>query len=208
MSTDKEKPEIRKILGCEETDCTGRESRRGSTVSAGESMYSGHRQFPFPVENCLPQVHNLLMPGVDSGREVTPLDYRRGNETILIVDDEESLRAVIGELLSPLGYNILSTSNGPDALALAENYPGKIDLLLTDVDMDPLSGPALAEALTRVRPEMKVVYISGYPAILAPDGTLKPGTVLVHKPFSMRILSAKLREVLESPDLSTRPIAG
>jgi DNA-binding NtrC family response regulator len=127
------------------------------------------------------------------------LDYSRGHETILLVDDEESLRTVIGDLLSQLGYNVLSTSNGPNALALAEGYPGKIDLLLTDVVMDPLSGPALAEALTRVRPEMKVVFISGYAATLAPDGTLKPGTVLVNKPFTMRMLSAKLREVLESP---------
>jgi len=129
------------------------------------------------------------------------LDYRYGNETILVVDDEEPLRTVIGDLLSQLGYHILSTSNGPDALALAEAYSGKIDLLLTDVKMDPLSGPALAEALTRVRPEMKVVYISGYGygATLAPDGALKPGTVLVLKPFTMKMLSAKLREVLESP---------
>jgi DNA-binding NtrC family response regulator len=139
------------------------------------------------------------MPGLDSGREATPLDYCHGNETILVVDDDESLRPVIGELLSNLGYHILSTSNGPDALALASEYPGKIDVLVTDVAMEPLSGPALAEALTRARPEMKVVFISGYPALLAPDGTLKPGTVLVNKPFSMKILSAKLREVLESP---------
>jgi len=127
------------------------------------------------------------------------LANQHGNETILIVDDEEYLRAVIGELLTQLGYHVLFSSNGPDALALAEGYPGKIHLLLTDVAMEPLSGPALAEALTRARPEMKVVFISGYPAALAPDGTLKPGTVLVHKPFTMKILSAKLREVLESP---------
>lgn len=127
------------------------------------------------------------------------MDYHHGNETILVVDDEESLRTVIGDLLTQLGYHVLSASNGPDALALAGEYPGKIDLLLTDVVMDPLSGPALAEALTRVRPEMKVVFISGYAATLAPDGALKPGTVLVNKPFTMRMLSARLREVLESP---------
>ncbi|HEY2114066.1 MAG TPA: response regulator [Candidatus Angelobacter sp.] len=128
------------------------------------------------------------------------MDYSRGNETILVVDDEESLRTVIGDLLAQLGYHVLSTSNGPDALALAEEYHGKIDLLLSDVVMDPISGPALAEALTRSRPEMKVVFISGYAtATLAPDGALKPGTVLVNKPFTMKTLSAKLREVLESP---------
>jgi DNA-binding NtrC family response regulator len=132
--------------------------------------------------------------------EKTPLDYYRGTETILLVDDEESLRTVIVDLLCHLGYCTLSAANGHDALELALEYSGKIDLLLTDVVMHPLSGPDLAEQLMRSRPEMKVVFISGYAdASLAPDGVLKPGTVLVNKPFSMKTLSAKLREVLETP---------
>jgi two-component system, cell cycle sensor histidine kinase and response regulator CckA len=144
-------------------------------------------------------------PGLDPApagrnREVTPLDYCSGKETILVVDDEEALRAVLVDLLSQLGYRILSAGGGHEALALAGEYSGKIDLLLTDVVMDPLPGPALAESLARTRPDMKVVFISGYAnPSLAPDGVLKPGTVLVNKPFTMKILSAKLREVLESP---------
>jgi CheY-like chemotaxis protein len=129
--------------------------------------------------------------------ENTPLEHCRGTETILLVDDEDSLRTVIVDLLSHLGYRTISAASGPDALELAREYPGKIDLLLTDVVMHPLSGPDLAKTLMRSRPEMKVVFISGYAnPSLAPDGELKPGTVLVHKPFSMKILSAKLREVL------------
>jgi len=125
------------------------------------------------------------------------LEHCRGTETILLVDDEESLRTVIVDLLSHLGYRTLSAASGHDALDLAREYPGKIDLLLTDVVMHPVSGPDLAETLMRSRPEMKVIFISGYAnPSLAPDGELKPGTVLVHKPFSMKILSAKLREVL------------
>jgi DNA-binding NtrC family response regulator len=128
------------------------------------------------------------------------LDYHRGTETILVVDDEESLRTVVVDLLSQLGYNILSAPGGDEALALAGEYSGKIDLLLTDVVMEPIPGPVLAENLTRKRPGMKVVFISGYANnALAPDGVLKPGTVLVHKPFTMKILSAKLREVLGNP---------
>ena len=125
------------------------------------------------------------------------MDYHRGTETILVVDDEESLRSVIVDLLRQLGYQVLSATSGAEALQVAAAYPGKIDLLLTDVVMDPLAGPALAETLVRSRPEMKVIFISGYAnASLAPDGVLKPGTVLVNKPFTMKILSAKLREVL------------
>jgi two-component system, cell cycle sensor histidine kinase and response regulator CckA len=132
-------------------------------------------------------------------REVIPLSYYRGTETILLVDDEESLRNVVVDILSQLGYRMLSAASGPEALALAQEYSGKIDLLVTDVVMDPLPGPALAEQLASIRPEMKVIFISGYADSLAPDGVLRPGTVLVNKPFTIKILSAKLREVLESP---------
>lgn len=121
-------------------------------------------------------------------------------ETILVVDDEEPLRTVVVDLLGHLGYCTLSAANGHHAIEVAEAYPGRIDLLLTDVVMHPLTGPALAEKLMSLRPEMKVIYISGNAyASLAPDGVLKPGTVLVHKPFTMKILSAKLREVLGDP---------
>lgn len=114
------------------------------------------------------------------------------------MDDEESLRNVVVDILGQLGYRMLSAASGPEALALAEGYSGKIDLLLSDVVMDPLPGPALAEKLASIRPEMKVIFISGYADSLAPDGFLKPGTVLVNKPFTIKILSAKLREVLEN----------
>ncbi len=138
----------------------------------------------------------------DTGQKLRniPLEYDHGKETILVVDDEESLRTVIVDLLGHLGYCTLSAANGHDAVELSRRYPGRIDLLLTDVAMHPVTGPMLAQKLMRSRPEMKVVYISGYPnESLAPDGVLKPGTVLVHKPFTMKILSAKLREVLGDP---------
>jgi DNA-binding NtrC family response regulator len=137
------------------------------------------------------------------------LEYARGTETILVVDDEESLRTVIGDLLTQLGYHVLSASNGHEAQAVAADYAEKIDLLLTDVVMNPMTGPALAEALARTRPGIKVVFISGYatPA-LAPDGILQPGVVLVNKPFTMKILSAKLREVLGSPAAANGGVGG
>jgi len=169
----------------------------------------GRQDQAFPVETLCGKVHNLIISFIcwfeygSSRIENTPLDYYRGTETILVVDDEESLRSVIVDLLNQLGYHTLSAPSGQDALELAGEYPGKIDLLLTDVVMHPLAGPAVAETLLRSRPEMKVIFISGYAnASLAPDGVLKPGTVLVNKPFTMKILSAKMREVLENPGLA------
>jgi hypothetical protein len=136
----------------------------------------------------------------DEMQKATSLDYYRGTETILLVDDEESLRTVLEDLLGQLGYHILSAASGDEAIAVAREFSGKIDLLLTDVIMDPLPGPLLAENLTRTRPDMKIVFISGYAnPSLAPDGVLKPGTILVNKPFTIKLLAAKLREVLESP---------
>jgi len=125
------------------------------------------------------------------------LDYHRGSETILLVDDEESLRTVVVDLLSQLGYHVLSAASGADALEIAREYSGTIDLLLTDVVMDDLSGPQLAEQFLKIRPGTRVIFISGYAdSSLAPHGVLKPGTVLVQKPFTIKILSAKVREVL------------
>jgi CheY-like chemotaxis protein len=157
----------------------------------------------FPVENTTNkgsqsnQFGLTLAPAV--GAEKLPLDYYRGTETILVVDDEESLRTVVVDLLGQLGYHMLSAANGQEALKLASEYPDRIDLLLSDVIMEGLPGPELAEKLVQSRPELKVVFISGFADnSIAPNGVLKPGTVLIQKPFTVRVLSAKLREILDS----------
>ena len=125
------------------------------------------------------------------------MDYSRGSETILLVEDEEPLRKLCTEFLEQLGYRMLAASNAKEAIALVEGYSGKIDLLITDVVMPGLPGPELAEALLALRADLKVIFISGYAeGSLAPNGILKPGTVLVNKPFTIRALTAKLREVL------------
>jgi CheY-like chemotaxis protein len=175
-----------------------------SAVNIFCGRFAADRKIFFAVERDLAKVHNFTISGLKSGagrqdRDPAPLDYYRGTETIFVVDDEESLRTVVSDLLTQLGYRVLSATSGAEALTMAAEYSGKIDLLLTDVVMDPISGPELAETLARSRPEMKVVFISGYATTtLAPDGNLKPGTILVNKPFTMKILSAKLREVLGS----------
>jgi two-component system cell cycle sensor histidine kinase/response regulator CckA len=126
------------------------------------------------------------------------LEYRTGNETILLVEDEEPLRKVVVELLSQLGYNVLSAANAREALRLATDDQ-QVDLLITDVLMPEISGPELARQLQTRRPLLKVIFISGYDdGSLAPDGVLPNEVVLVHKPFTVRALSATLRQVLDN----------
>lgn len=127
-----------------------------------------------------------------------PGNYQHGTETILVVDDEEYLRTVIVDFLGQLGYRILAAANGQEALAVARDYAGTIDALLSDVVMEGLTGPELAKTLQRDRPALKVIFMSGYAdTSVATDGMLDPGIVLVQKPFTVRALSARLREILD-----------
>ena len=124
-------------------------------------------------------------------------DYRPGKGTLLFVEDEESLRVVVGDFLSELGYHILSATNERDAIAVSSSYEGKIDLLLTDIVMPQMSGPELVRKLRSFRPAIKVMYISGYSEnILASFEVSEPGTSLLQKPFTIKVLAAKLEEAL------------
>lgn len=123
------------------------------------------------------------------------MDYLRGHETILLVEDEELLRHVIVDMLGQLGYRVLGATNGKEALALAEEYSGKIDVLVTDVLMPELPGPQLADSLRRSRPDLKVIFVSGD---MDADYSLAPEAARLHKPFTIRMLSSKIREVLQT----------
>lgn len=121
------------------------------------------------------------------------MDYKRGNETILLVEDEELLRHVVVDMLGQLGYQVIGATNGKEALAVAEEYSGTIDVLVTDVLMPGIAGPELAESLRQSRPNLKVIFVSGGAEAeykFAPDATL------LQKPFTIKMLSAKVREVL------------
>jgi CheY-like chemotaxis protein len=131
--------------------------------------------------------------------EAKPNGIHRGNETILLVEDEAPLRKMLRESLSHAGYLVLEASDGVDALSKWEQQASSIDLLLTDVVMPLLNGRELAKHLTSVAPNMEVIYMSGYADdVLAYHGTLAPGTVLIQKPFSPAGLLAKVREVLDA----------
>jgi two-component system cell cycle sensor histidine kinase/response regulator CckA len=115
-----------------------------------------------------------------------------GDETILLVEDEEGVRRVIETMLKRRGYNVLCSATSTEAIALAEAYDGVIDLLVTDIVMPAMSGRNLAERLIARRPGMKVLFVSGY----GDQTNLPAGGWFLQKPFSTEELAAKIREVL------------
>jgi two-component system, cell cycle sensor histidine kinase and response regulator CckA len=122
-----------------------------------------------------------------------------GTETILVVEDQEDVRALAVEVLNSYGYHVLSASSGPDALRLAEEYAGPIHLLLTDVMMPGMTGRDLAEQLAPSRPGMKILYISGYgERVVVHHGILDPGIEYLPKPFEAEVLAAKIRKLIGS----------
>ena len=129
-------------------------------------------------------------------RAVTPA---RGTETILVVEDEQALRKAIKRILESAGYTVLAAANGGEALLLLEHHEGPVYLMLTDLVMPGLSGRELAQRLARMRPDVKVLYMSGYSDdTVVPHGVLDEGTHFVGKPFTIEELTRKVREVLDS----------
>jgi PAS domain S-box-containing protein len=123
-----------------------------------------------------------------------------GTETILLVEDEEGVRALTRQILQRHGYTVLEAEHGQDALLLCERYSGPIHLLLSDVVLaSHMSGRELVQHLAPLRREMKVLYMSGYSdEAIVHHGVLEPGTAFLQKPFTTESLMRKLREVLDS----------
>ncbi|MCP3997356.1 MAG: response regulator [bacterium] len=124
-----------------------------------------------------------------------------GTETILLVEDEQSVRAVTSEILQSNGYKVIESRDGKEALRDFEFHRGTIDMLLTDVVMPRMKGPELASRLLGAQPKLKVIYMSGYNE----EGILgqrigEDGSVLIQKPFSPQTLARKVREVLDGGD--------
>jgi len=141
----------------------------------------------------------VLNQSVLPATEETPAAGSGGSETILLVEDEESVRVVAHEFLASLGYTVLVAENPEKALRLAAEHPGEIHLLLTDVIMPGMNGRDLSLHLAETRPAIKCLFISGFDAnVLSQRGILATGLAFLPKPFTRDKLAGKVREVLNA----------
>jgi len=122
-----------------------------------------------------------------------------GTETILLAEDEANLRYLARQFLEKQGYKVIEAADGAAAMQIAVAHEGVIHLLLTDVIMPGMNGRELAQRISEIRPQTKVLYMSGYTEnVIGHDGTLDAGVSLLQKPFTLRDLKSKVREVLDS----------
>jgi CheY-like chemotaxis protein len=145
----------------------------------------------------------IYLPRVDEpleelGERVEVKGIPRGTETILVVEDEEDVRKLAVRILERQGYKVLEASQGLDALLIAEKYKDLIHLLVTDVVMPKISGRELAERTASIRPEIKVLYMSGYTDnAIVHHSVLGEEMKFIQKPFTVEGLARKVREVLD-----------
>ena len=155
----------------------------------------------------------VYLPRVDEGAEgenagpagsassVTgsPAAEPRPSETLLLVEDEDAVRALAREVLGGAGYVVLEAADGAEALLLCERHPGPIHLLLSDVVMPEMGGRELADRLTALRPGLKVLFLSGYADdAVVRHGVLASQVAFLQKPYSIESLTRKVRDVLAS----------
>jgi PAS domain S-box-containing protein len=150
-----------------------------------------------------PRIYDAVEPARAVKADLPPLG---GTETVLLAEDEEDVRLLMSEYLQQNGYAVLPARNGEDAIEIAERHDGPIHLLVTDVVMPKIGGWELAERLANLRPDLKVIYLSGYTEYsTAPCDDRVWRDAFIQKPFAMELLARKIREVLGTPaSLGTR----
>ena len=150
----------------------------------------------------LPRIEEVVTPVAESK---SPAATLQGTETVLLVEDADALRKLARSFLLEHGFNVLVASNGEEAVQVAKNHNERIHLLLTDVVMPGMNGRALSDHLHPNRPDMKVLYMSGYTdSFIAGHGVLEEGMHLLHKPFTEDVLIGKIREVLDEKEVRVR----
>jgi hypothetical protein len=155
---------------------------------------------------------HVLLPASDEAPRLIPvseeprvpaaesaLPPQQASKTLLVVEDADDLREITELILTKNGYRVISAATGPAALDVLIHHTGRIDLLLTDVVMPHMQGPELARRVTALHPEIRVLFMSGYPQpMLGDGGILEEGILLVEKPFTEPVLLAKVEEALRS----------
>jgi len=129
-----------------------------------------------------------------------------GNETVLLVEDEDGVRRLLTHVLQKRGYNVIEACDGEEAIRIFERKMADIHLVLTDMVMPGISGRALADQLWAKRPDTRVVFMSGYTDdVLVRTGALVPGMSFLQKPLRPEAVAAKVREALDSPSRPFNP---
>ena len=143
------------------------------------------------------QIYLPLVEGAAEKSPVTAPEAIGGSESILLVEDEESVRQLVRDTLCAKGYQVLEAENGEAGMAVAARHEGKIDLVITDVVMPGMGGREMVQQLSGARPGIRVLYLSGYTEdAIIHDGATEVGTAFLQKPFTLQNLSRKVREVL------------
>jgi two-component system, cell cycle sensor histidine kinase and response regulator CckA len=131
---------------------------------------------------------------------------QRGTETILVVEDEPQVRALVRGILRRQGYQVLEAASPGEALLLSEQHRGRIDLLLSDVVLPHMSGPRLADRLVALRPDLRLLFMSGYADdSMMQQGILEWDVAFLQKPITVAVLTRKVREVLAARPRTTNP---
>jgi len=145
----------------------------------------------------LPRVGEM---GAAPERAADALESLRGSETILVVEDEPVLRALMCRILEGKGYTVLPAEGGGAARDIATSHRGPIHLVLTDVVMPGMSGSEVADWLTKLRPDIRVLFMSGYTDdAIVHHGVLEAGMHFIEKPFTVVAITRKVRQVLDAP---------
>jgi two-component system cell cycle sensor histidine kinase/response regulator CckA len=146
----------------------------------------------------------IFLPAVDlppdAAVESTSEPRPRGNETIVLVEDEEHVRSIASLMLRRQGYTVHAYSDGLAAISGVESMAGRLDLVITDVVMPRMNGQVLTQRLQQLRPSIRVLFTSGYTAnVIVQHGVLKEGVEFLAKPYSLERLARRVREVLDKP---------